>query len=112
MATAAAGVLGLGLLAVAQPAVGAHQNGPHVKRHYTHHHGLKKATNGLIAFVRDGKICTANATGGNLTKLTGTRGNQRPHFSPDGSRISFLHRTPARLGRLGHGPRTEATSNA
>jgi Tol biopolymer transport system component len=49
--------------------------------------------NGLIAFVRDGKIWTVDQAGANLTKLTPTRGNQRPHWSPDGSRIAFIHRS-------------------
>jgi Tol biopolymer transport system component len=90
---AAAGVLGLGLLAVAQPAVGAHQQSAHVKRHYSQHTGLKRADNGLIAFVRAGRVFTANASGGNVTLLTPGRGNQRPHFSPDGSKISYIHNT-------------------
>jgi dipeptidyl aminopeptidase/acylaminoacyl peptidase len=91
---AAAGVLGLGVLAVGQPAVGAHQHTPQIKRHYTQHHGLPKAANGLIAFVRDGRIFTTDASGGSVSVLTPERGNQHPHFSPDGTKISYIHNTP------------------
>ena len=94
MSTAAAGVLGLGLLAVAQPAVGAHVSNPHINRHYTHHDGLKKAANGRIAFVRHGRIFTAEPSGADVTRLTPARGNQRPHYSPDGTKISYIHNTP------------------
>jgi hypothetical protein len=82
---AAAGVLGLGVLAVAQPAVGAHQHSPHVKRQYTQHDGLKKATNGLIAFVRAGRIFTADASGAEISIRTSPQ-------TAAGSRTSTTHR--------------------
>jgi Tol biopolymer transport system component len=94
MSIAAAGVLGLGLLAVAQPAVGAQARHPQVKRDYSQHHGLKRAENGRIAFVRHGRIFTANPSGTDVTRLTPGRGNQRPHYSPDGTKISYIHNTP------------------
>lgn len=102
MSFAAAGVLGLGLLAVTQPAVASHQHSPqtkhvkhikHANRHYSHHHGLKKADNGRIAFVRHGRIFSVDAAGTDVTRLTPGKGNQRPHYSPDGSKISYIHYT-------------------
>jgi Tol biopolymer transport system component len=96
LSLAASGVLGLGLLAMTQPAVGAHAAHPHVKRVYSHHTGLKKADNGRIAFVRHGRIFTANGSGGDVRLLTPERGNQRPHYSPDGAKISFIHNTPGK----------------
>jgi Tol biopolymer transport system component len=56
-----------------------------------HHAG--KADNGRIAFVRAGRIFTVNPAGGDLTRLTAGKGNLRPHYSPDGTRISYIHRT-------------------
>jgi Tol biopolymer transport system component len=56
-------------------------------------HRAAAADNGRIAFVRAGRIFTVNAFGGDLTRLTARDGNLRPHYSPDGSRISFIRRT-------------------
>jgi Tol biopolymer transport system component len=94
LSLAATGVLGLGLLSVTQPADAAQSAHPgHVKRHYSPHHGLKKADNGRIAFVRGGRIFTATPAGNDVRRLTPRVGNQRPHFSPDGSRIAYIHHT-------------------
>jgi Tol biopolymer transport system component len=91
LSLAASGVVGLGLLAVTQPAIGAHAERPQLKRPYSAHVGLKRAENGRIAFVRHGRIFTVNASGGDVLRLTAARGNQRPHYSPDGTRISYIH---------------------
>jgi Tol biopolymer transport system component len=92
-AAASAGTLALGLLAATPPAMAAHASKQHTDRTYAPHTGLKRASNGLIAFVRGGRIYTVDASGADLRQLTPRVGNQRPHFSPDGSKIAYLHHT-------------------
>lgn len=53
----------------------------------------KRVDNGRIAFVRGGKIYTVNSAGGDQRLLTPRTGNQRPHYSPDGTRIAYIHHT-------------------
>lgn len=58
-------------------------------------HQRADAANGLIAFVRAGKIWTVSPDGGQRTLLTPTGSNLRPHWSPDGTRLSYIHGTAA-----------------
>jgi len=48
---------------------------------------------GKIAFVRANQIYTMTSTGGSVTKLTTTGKNYRPHWSPNGARISYINET-------------------
>jgi Tol biopolymer transport system component len=50
---------------------------------------------GLLAFVRSNQIYTATQTGGSVTQLTTSGKNYRPHWSPDGKRIAYVHEAPA-----------------
>ena len=50
---------------------------------------------GLLAFVRSNQIYTATTTGGSVTRLTTSGKNYRPHWSPDGARIAYVHEAPA-----------------
>jgi dipeptidyl aminopeptidase/acylaminoacyl peptidase len=46
---------------------------------------------GLLAFVRSNQIYTSTTTGTGVRQLTTSAKNYRPHWSPDGKRIAFLH---------------------
>lgn len=46
---------------------------------------------GKIAFVRSNQIYTMTSTGTAVTKLTSAGKNYRPKWSPDGTRISYIH---------------------
>ena len=48
---------------------------------------------GRIALVRANQIYTINPDGSGLALLTTRAQNYRPRFSPDGSKIAFIHRT-------------------
>jgi hypothetical protein len=48
---------------------------------------------GKIAFVRANQVYTMTATGGSVTRLTTTGKNYRPHWSPNGTRISYINET-------------------
>jgi Tol biopolymer transport system component len=50
---------------------------------------------GKLAFVRANQIYTATTTGGSVTQLTTSGKNYRPHWSPDGTRIAYVHEAPA-----------------
>ena len=50
---------------------------------------------GLLAFVRSNQIYTATTAGGSVTRLTTSGKNYRPHWSPDGKRIAYVHEAPA-----------------
>lgn len=50
---------------------------------------------GLLAFARSNQIYTATTTGGSVKRLTTAGKNYRPHWSPDGSRIAYVHEAPA-----------------
>lgn len=51
------------------------------------------ATDGLIAFVKQGQIYTIQPSGAGLTKLTTTGINYGPQWSPDGNRIAYIVQT-------------------
>ncbi|MGZ6754953.1 MAG: TolB family protein, partial [Nocardioides sp.] len=51
---------------------------------------------GRIAFVRANQIYTMTSTGGGVTQLTTSGKNYRPKWSPDGSRLSFIHEVSGR----------------
>jgi Tol biopolymer transport system component len=46
---------------------------------------------GLLAFVRSNQVYTATTTGTRVKQLTTGAKNYRPHWSPDGRRIAYLH---------------------
>jgi Tol biopolymer transport system component len=71
-------VAGLGLTAVVDPAS-----------------ATTPRDTGLLAFVRTNQIYTSTATGSAVHKLTTTGKNYRPHWSPDGNRIAYVHEAPA-----------------
>jgi len=49
-----------------------------------------------LAFVRSGEIYTATLSGTHVRRLTGGAGSSfRPHWSPGGERIAYVHETPA-----------------
>jgi Tol biopolymer transport system component len=50
---------------------------------------------GRLAFVRQNQIYTSTTTGTAVHKLTSSGKNFRPHWSPDGKRIAFVHEAPA-----------------
>jgi dipeptidyl aminopeptidase/acylaminoacyl peptidase len=50
---------------------------------------------GKIAFVRANQIYTMSSTGTGVTKLTSSGKNYRPHWSPDGKRLSYINETAA-----------------
>src|SRR5690348_6299622 len=50
---------------------------------------------GKLAFVRANQIYTATTTGGSVKQLTTSGKNYRPHWSPDGTRIAYVHEAPA-----------------
>jgi TolB protein len=47
--------------------------------------------NGRLAFVRGHDIYTARPDGGSLVRLTASGKNYRPRWSPDGTRIAYVH---------------------
>jgi Tol biopolymer transport system component len=51
----------------------------------------EEASNGRIAFVRKGKIYSVNPDGSDLRQLTTTGVSLRPHYSPTGKRIAYIH---------------------
>ena len=54
------------------------------------------AANGLVAFAdADGNIVTADPTTGKATTLIPGPGNERPIYSPDGTRLVYLHKAQA-----------------
>jgi Tol biopolymer transport system component len=52
---------------------------------------------GRLAFVRSNQIYTSEPNGTNVTKLTAVGKNYRPKWSPDGSRIAYVHETASGL---------------
>jgi Tol biopolymer transport system component len=50
---------------------------------------------GKIAFVRANQIYTVANSGGIVTKLTNSGKNYRPHWSPTGRRLAYIHETAA-----------------
>lgn len=50
---------------------------------------------GKLALVRANQIYTINPDGSGLLKLTSTGKNYRPHWSPNGARISYTNETTA-----------------
>lgn len=50
---------------------------------------------GLLAFIRSQQVYTSTTTGTAVRRLTTSGGNERPHWSPDGRRIAYVHQTPA-----------------
>ena len=50
---------------------------------------------GLLTFVRSNQIYTSTTAGTSVKALTSSGKNYRPHWSPDGRRIAFVHEAPA-----------------
>ena len=50
---------------------------------------------GHLAFVRKNQIYTSTTTGRSVHKLTSSGKNFRPHWSPDGKRVAYVHEAPA-----------------
>ena len=50
---------------------------------------------GLLTFVRSNQIYTSTTAGTSVKALTSSGKNYRPHWSPDGKRIAFVHEAPA-----------------
>ena len=50
---------------------------------------------GRLAFVRSNQIYTSTTTGASVRQLTTSGKNYRPHWSPDGARIAYVHEAPA-----------------
>lgn len=50
---------------------------------------------GKIVFVRANQIYSITPTGASLHQLTTADKNYRPHWSPDGTRIAYIHETAA-----------------
>ena len=53
-----------------------------------------RAGGDVLAFVRNGRIFSVRANGSQLTQLTSFRTNTEPVWSPDGSRIAYVHEDP------------------
>ena len=49
---------------------------------------------GRVVFVRMNQIYTIRPTGGSVHQLTSAGKNYRPHWSPDGTRIAYIHEAP------------------
>src|SRR4051812_3637680 len=52
-------------------------------------------TNGRIVFVRQNQIYWISPTGGSVHQLTTQGKNYRPKWSPDGTKIAYVHETGA-----------------
>lgn len=52
---------------------------------------------GLLAFVRKNQIYTATQSGTSVRRLTSAGKNFRPHWSPDGRRIAYVHELPGNV---------------
>jgi Tol biopolymer transport system component len=50
---------------------------------------------GLLTFVRSNQIYSSTTTGGSVKQLTTSGKNYRPHWSPDGKRIAYVHEAAA-----------------
>ena len=55
--------------------------------------GATPKDTGLLAFVRANQIYTSTTTGTAVKKITSAGKNYRPHWSPDGKRIAYVHET-------------------
>ncbi len=55
---------------------------------------------GLLAFVRTNQIYTSTTTGTAVKKLTTSGKNYRPHWSPDGKRIAYVHETAGNIRNI------------
>jgi Tol biopolymer transport system component len=57
--------------------------------------GASAAEPTRLAFVRGNQIYTSTLTGADVHQLTSGAKNYRPHWSPDGARIAFVHEASA-----------------
>jgi hypothetical protein len=70
---------------------------------------------GRIVFVRANQIYAMSAIGGNMKKLTSSGKNYRPEWSPDGTRIAYIHEADGRhdvwvMNAWGRGKRPVTTT--
>ena len=56
--------------------------------------GAVPGDTGLIALVRANQIYTSTTSGTAVRKITSSAKNYRPHWSPDGKRIAYVHESP------------------
>jgi hypothetical protein len=89
MSSRAARAVFLSLVFLAANIVGVALAAPHAEAAYP-------GQDGRIAFVRANQIYTMTSSGTGVRQLTTTGKNYRPKWSPDGTRISYIHEAQGR----------------